>query len=81
MGCLIHWQDADRKFHCPCHGGLFSAIGSVDRRSPISYVRPLPRLETKVEEGGVYVKIPVSQTSTDTTSGQGARRSKNKLSP
>ena len=58
MGCIVQWQDAERTFHCPCHGGLFSATGSVDSRSPVLYVRPLPRLETKVEHGGVYVRVP-----------------------
>ncbi len=63
MGCIVDWQDADRKFHCPCHGGLFSAYGQVDTSAgPVRYLRPLPQLETKVEEGGIYVKVPVSRT-------------------
>src|SRR5713226_1445079 len=80
MGCLVQWQEEDRTFHCPCHGGLFSASGEVDRRSPVPYVRPLPRLETKVEDGRVYVRVPMSKSRANATSGQGARR-KNKLSP
>ena len=62
MGCIVDWRDADRRFHCPCHGGLFSAYGQVDKRSgPIRYLTPLPRLDTKVEDGRVYVRVPVNQ--------------------
>ena len=62
QGCIVQWQDSDRKFHCPCHGGLFSEYGQVDRTSgPIRYLTPLPRLETKIEHGYVYVKVPVKK--------------------
>ncbi len=61
MGCIVQWQDSDRKFHCPCHGGLFTEYGKVDvAASPIRYLRALPRLNTKVENGNVYVEVPVS---------------------
>ncbi|HEX4204119.1 MAG TPA: Rieske 2Fe-2S domain-containing protein [Ktedonobacteraceae bacterium] len=58
MGCIVQWQDSDRKYHCPCHGGLFSEYGQIDPHSPIRYVTALPRIETKVEDGKVYVKVP-----------------------
>ncbi len=62
MGCIVKWQDSDRKFHCPCHGGLFTEYGKVDAgAAPIHYLTPLPRLQTKVENGNVYVKVPASQ--------------------
>ncbi len=62
MGCIVQWQDSDQKFHCPCHGGLFTEYGKIDKSSPLPYLAPLPRLETKVENGNVFVKVPVSQT-------------------
>ena len=62
MGCIVQWQSSDRKFHCPCHGGLFSEYGMVDENSQVRYIYPLPRLETKVENGNVYVKVPASHT-------------------
>src|SRR5260370_8658521 len=37
MGCLVQWQDSDRKYQCPCHGGLFSEYGKIDSRSTINY--------------------------------------------
>ncbi|HYL44671.1 MAG TPA: Rieske 2Fe-2S domain-containing protein [Ktedonobacteraceae bacterium] len=62
MGCIVKWHDSDRKFHCPCHGGLFTEYGMVDKSaSAILYIRALPRLNTKVENGHVYVEVPKSQ--------------------
>jgi Rieske Fe-S protein len=65
MGCIVQWQDADRKFHCPCHGGLFTEYGHADSgAASIRYLRPLPRFNTKVVDGKVYVEVPLSSCST-----------------
>lgn len=62
MGCIVKWQDSDRKFHCPCHGGLFTEYGKVDNGAQgVKYIYPLPRLKTKVENGKVFVEVPVSK--------------------
>lgn len=29
LGCSINWNDSDHRFHCPCHGSIFNANGSV----------------------------------------------------
>lgn len=61
MGCLVQWHDTDRHFHCPCHGGLFAENGTaVVAPGAKDALLPLPRLDTKVEHGKVYVRIPVS---------------------
>ena len=57
LGCIVKWQDSDRKYHCPCHEWLFSEYGKLEGRQ--EYINPLPRLETKVEDGKVYVKVPL----------------------
>jgi Rieske Fe-S protein len=62
MGCIVKWHASDRKFHCPCHGGLFTEYGMVDKgASAILYIRALPRLNTKIENGHIYVEVPKSQ--------------------
>ena len=62
MGCIVQWQNSDRKFHCPCHGGLFTANGGVDTgASPVHYLTDLPRLQTRIENGNVYVQVPATQ--------------------
>ncbi len=60
MGCIVQWQDPDRKFQCPCHGGLFTEYGKVDKASPVHYVTPLPRLDAQVVDGNVYVRVPAA---------------------
>jgi Rieske Fe-S protein len=64
MGCIVQWSDSDRKFHCPCHGGLFTEYGKVDKNAGrLLYLSALPRLKTKVENGNIYVEVPVSSSS------------------
>ncbi|MBV9617561.1 MAG: Rieske (2Fe-2S) protein [Ktedonobacteraceae bacterium] len=58
MGCIVQWKDEDRSFHCPCHGGLFTEYGKPDKASPLRYLTALPRLQTLVKDGKVYVMVP-----------------------
>lgn len=59
-GCIVAWSNADRRFHCPCHGGLFQEDGGIDTSSSSLYLSPLPRLEVRVENGQIYVRMPAS---------------------
>ena len=71
MGCIVNWEDSDRKFYCPCHGGTFTASGAVDTSTSswgALYLRSLPRLNTKIEDGTIYVEVP-APTSTSSSSG------------
>ena len=63
MGCIVQWQDSDNKFHCPCHGGLFTEYGKPVNSSPIRYLTSLPRLDTKIENDKVYVRVPAASAS------------------
>lgn len=58
MGCLVRWEDADRRFHCPCHTALFAENGTHIRLNYTLSLSPLPRLNTKIEDGKVYVEVP-----------------------
>ncbi|MBV9227972.1 MAG: Rieske 2Fe-2S domain-containing protein, partial [Chloroflexi bacterium] len=60
MGCIVKWQESDNRFHCPCHGGVFTEYGKPDPSSRMRYLVALPRLKTKVENGNIYVEVPVS---------------------
>lgn len=60
MGCTVQWSDTDRRFHCPCHGGLFTEYGRPDASSPLRYLAALPRLRTKIENDKIYVEVPES---------------------
>jgi Rieske Fe-S protein len=59
MGCLVQWQSSDKKFHCPCHGGIFTEYGKNDKKSAVPYLKPLPRLEVQVDpDGTIKVRVP-----------------------
>lgn len=66
MGCIVQWQASDRKYHCPCHGGIFSEYGEPDNQNSwgIRYLRALPRFEVKIDaDGKIFVRIPVKNAS------------------
>ncbi len=29
LGCTVPWVEAEKRFHCPCHGSMFDAKGAV----------------------------------------------------
>jgi Rieske Fe-S protein len=58
MGCIVQWQSSDRRFHCPCHNGLFTQNGLPDDSSPVPYLAALPRLHVKIENNNIYVEVP-----------------------
>jgi len=57
LGCIVKWNEAENKFECPCHGGIFDADGNVVKGPP---PKPLERLTAWVEEGIVLVRQEVS---------------------
>jgi menaquinol-cytochrome c reductase iron-sulfur subunit len=48
LACAVSWDSADKKFKCPCHGGVFNADGKRIEGPPPA---PLRRYETRVENG------------------------------
>jgi menaquinol-cytochrome c reductase iron-sulfur subunit len=63
LGCGYRWIPQDRKFKCPCHASVFDIDGKV-LGGPAP--RPLDALETKQENGKVFVKFEVFQVGTAT---------------
>lgn len=52
LGCSVGYDKDKRRFHCPCHEGVFDMkTGAVLGGPP---PRSLDRLETKVENGDLY---------------------------
>jgi Rieske Fe-S protein len=62
LGCIVEWQEDKRQFPCPCHNRTFDATGKPVpiENGPLHYVS-LPRLETKIENGNIYVKVPIKK--------------------
>jgi len=55
MGCILHFNQADSRLDCPCHGASFALDGSPISRE---YLRSLPRLPSRVRGGSVEVEVP-----------------------
>jgi Rieske Fe-S protein len=64
MGCFLDWNASARTYDCPCHGGRFTEAGAAAPSSPVAY-RPLPKLQTRVEQGKVWVYVPSTSAVPD----------------
>ncbi|MCE9557614.1 MAG: Rieske (2Fe-2S) protein [Armatimonadetes bacterium] len=56
LGCRVKYQDDQKRFFCPCHGGVFDAEGKVVSGPP---PHALDRHKTKVEKGQVWIQREV----------------------
>lgn len=62
MGCLVQWKSEDRQFYCPCHDGIFTEYGAPSPHSAFKYLASLPRMQTVIQDGYVYVLVPKQNT-------------------
>lgn len=60
LGCPVRYVQASQRFICPCHGGVYGALGEVTGGPP---VRPLDRFYTRVVDGRVQVGARFSLNS------------------
>jgi cytochrome b6-f complex iron-sulfur subunit len=42
MGCTVAWQEATRRYACPCHAGLYDAAGRPLEGPPPRGLDPVP---------------------------------------
>ena len=52
LGCSVPWVDAEKQFHCPCHGSLYNQLGEV-QGGPAP--RPLDIFPVTIKDGQVFV--------------------------
>lgn len=50
MGCIVHWNDAEKTWDCPCHGGQFSCMGEPLRAPVTKKLKRQPIEELKFRE-------------------------------
>ena len=53
LGCVVKWQEKEKEFLCPCHGGRFDAKGAVLGGPP---PHPLASFSTTIEADYVVIK-------------------------
>ena len=58
--CAYAWSDADARFACHCHPGLFAIDGAVISGPP---PRPLDRFPVRTVGGHVEIDVPASFTT------------------
>jgi Rieske Fe-S protein len=61
LGCGYRWIAEHNRFECPCHGSFFDIEGRV-LAGPAP--RSLDTMETKIENGRLFVKYEVFQLGT-----------------
>ncbi|MBW8713300.1 MAG: ubiquinol-cytochrome c reductase iron-sulfur subunit [Acidobacteria bacterium] len=56
LGCQVRWEAKDKKFRCPCHGGVYAADGTVLEGPP---PRPLQTVEARIDpsDSSVLVRL------------------------
>ena len=56
LGCQVQWMAKEKKFKCPCHGGVYAADGRVLEGPP---PRPLESVEARIDpaDSSVLVRL------------------------
>jgi len=55
LGCQVQWEAKQKKFRCPCHGGVYAADGTVLEGPP---PRPLQTIDARIEpDSSVLVRL------------------------
>lgn len=55
LGCQVRWEAKEKKFRCPCHGGVYAADGTVLEGPP---PRPLQTIDARIEsDSSVLVRL------------------------
>jgi Rieske Fe-S protein len=54
LGCQVRWEGDAKRFHCPCHGGVYDASGQVVSGPP---PRPLDTIDARIDPADASVLV------------------------
>ena len=57
LGCKVHWEEARREFHCPCHNGVFDAQGVAISGPPAKARQRLARYAIEATDEALYITL------------------------
>jgi len=59
LGCRVHWEDAERRFFCPCHNGVFDADGRAVAGPPADAGQSLGEVPIEVDDdsGALFLRV------------------------
>lgn len=52
LGCILNWDENDKKIKCPCHGAIFDINGNLLCGPP---PKPLQSIPVKIEGKEIYI--------------------------
>lgn len=60
LGCAIHWEDAQQRFRCPCHEGIFDKEGRALSGPPAAENKNMSTYALSVDKanGWIYLMVP-----------------------
>lgn len=70
LGCQVHWEQANNRFFCPCHNGVFTPEGTGIGGPPGDAGQSLPRYPLKIENGLLYIEVPVERVAAAPATGR-----------
>jgi Rieske Fe-S protein len=75
LGCQVHWEAQNDRFFCPCHNGAFDKSGNAIAGPPKAANQTLVRFPVKVEDGLLYVEVPLASLAARVAPDEGGRLS------
>jgi len=72
LGCQVHWEPQNDRFFCPCHNGVFTPAGKGIGGPPGDAGQDLPRYPLRIEQGLLYIEVPVEGLLARATDAAGA---------
>jgi Rieske Fe-S protein len=71
LGCQVNWESQNNRFFCPCHNGVFNPQGTATSGPPAASGQSLARYPLSIEEGLLYIEVPLERVVADGERGSG----------